>query len=179
MSNFLWPPWTIAHKAPLSMGFSGQEYWSGLPYPPPRDCPYPGSEPASLMSPSLTGRFFTWEVYKYFLFNILFHYCLSRVNWIQFPGNCIFSVEHVLDNICLWVSRRATGPREQQALLRHPALFIIGLLRPSSEPPESPRALMIRKEQWRKRKQLPLGWKGTRMTILQQRQIWLDPNIKR
>ena len=79
----------------------------------------------------------------------------------------------------VWVSLRATGPREQQALLSHPALFITGLLRPSSEPSESPRVLMIRKEQRRKRKQSPLGWKGTRTTILQQRQIRLDPDIKR
>ena len=35
-------PWTVAHQAPLSMGFSRQEYWSGLPFPPPRDLPDPG-----------------------------------------------------------------------------------------------------------------------------------------
>ena len=40
---------TIAHQAPLSMGFSRQEYWSGLPCPPPGDLPYPGIEPTSLM----------------------------------------------------------------------------------------------------------------------------------
>ena len=43
----------------LSMGFSSQEYWSGLPFPPPRDLPDPGIEPVSLMSPALAGRFFT------------------------------------------------------------------------------------------------------------------------
>ena len=52
-------PWTVAHQAPLSMGFSRQEYWSGLPRPPPRDLPDPGIKPASLMSPTLAGRFFT------------------------------------------------------------------------------------------------------------------------
>ena len=35
-------PWTAAHQAPLSMGFSRQEYWSGLPFPTPEDLPYPG-----------------------------------------------------------------------------------------------------------------------------------------
>ena len=35
-------PWIVAHQAPLSMGFSRQEYWSGLPFPPPRDLPNPG-----------------------------------------------------------------------------------------------------------------------------------------
>ena len=39
-------PWTVAHKAPLSMGFSRQEYWSGLPFPSPGDLPNPGIEPS-------------------------------------------------------------------------------------------------------------------------------------
>ena len=39
--------WTVAHQAPLSMGFSRQEYWSGLSCPPPGDRPYPGIEPAA------------------------------------------------------------------------------------------------------------------------------------
>ena len=42
--------WTVAHQAPLSMGFSRQQYWSGLPLPPPGDLPNPGTEPASLVS---------------------------------------------------------------------------------------------------------------------------------
>ena len=45
--------WTAAHQAPLSMGFSRQEYWSGLPCPPPWDLPDPGIEPTSLVSPAL------------------------------------------------------------------------------------------------------------------------------
>ena len=57
--------WTAAHQAPLSMGFSSQEYWSGLPCPPPGDLPDPGIKPISLMFPALAGRFFTasaaWE----------------------------------------------------------------------------------------------------------------------
>ena len=40
--------WTVAHQAPLSMGFSRQEYWSGLPIPTPGDLPDPGIQPASL-----------------------------------------------------------------------------------------------------------------------------------
>ena len=52
-------PWTVAHQAPLSMGFSKQEHWSGLPFPPPGDLPNPGIEPASLASPALAGGFFT------------------------------------------------------------------------------------------------------------------------
>ena len=54
--------WTAAHQPPLSMGFSRQEYWSGLPCPPPGDLPKPGTEPASLMSPALAGGFFTGSI---------------------------------------------------------------------------------------------------------------------
>ena len=60
-------PWTVACQAPLSMGFSRQEYWSGLPCPSPRDLPNPGFEPVSLGSPALAGEFFTtsatWEAH--------------------------------------------------------------------------------------------------------------------
>ena len=52
-------PWTLACQAPLSMGFSWQEYWSVLPFSPPGDLPDPGIEPESLASPTLAGRFFT------------------------------------------------------------------------------------------------------------------------
>ena len=40
-------PWTVAYQAPLSMGFSRQEYWSGVPFPSPGDLPNPGIEPGS------------------------------------------------------------------------------------------------------------------------------------
>ena len=60
--------WTIAHLAPLSMGFSSQEYWSELLYPPSGDLPDLGTEPVSAMSPGLAGGLFllfttstTWE----------------------------------------------------------------------------------------------------------------------
>ena len=48
-------PWTVARQAPLSMGFSRKEYWSGLPFPTPRDLPNPEIRPACLASPSLAG----------------------------------------------------------------------------------------------------------------------------
>ena len=51
--------WTIAHQAPLSMGFSRQDHYSVLLCPPPGDLSNPGIKPMSLMSPALAGRFFT------------------------------------------------------------------------------------------------------------------------
>ena len=60
--------WVVARQAPLSMGFSRQDYWSGLLRPPPGDLPDPGIEPASLMSLALAGGFFTtsttWEAWE-------------------------------------------------------------------------------------------------------------------
>ena len=50
-------PWTVACQAPLSMGFSRQEYWNGLPVPSPGDLPNPGIELASLASPALADGF--------------------------------------------------------------------------------------------------------------------------
>ena len=54
-------PWTVAHQALLSMGFSSQEYWSRLPFPSPRDLSDPRIEPMSLTSPALA--------------QVLYHYC--------------------------------------------------------------------------------------------------------
>ena len=58
-------PRDLAHQTALSMEFSSQEYWSGLPFPPPGNLPDPGFEPVSLMSSALAGVFFTtgatWE----------------------------------------------------------------------------------------------------------------------
>ena len=52
-------PWTIACQAPLSMGLSRKEYWSGLPCPPPGALPNPGIKRTSPQSPALAGGFFT------------------------------------------------------------------------------------------------------------------------
>ena len=79
------PLWTVAcqaPQAPLSVGFSRQEYWSGLPFPPPGDLPDPGIEPVSLSSPTLTGGSFTtsanWEDHLYVLFS---HLRSSKWRW--------------------------------------------------------------------------------------------------
>ena len=50
---------TVTHQASLSVGFSRQQYWTGLPRPPPGCLPDPGVEPASLTAPAMAGRFFT------------------------------------------------------------------------------------------------------------------------
>ena len=68
-------PWTVAHQS-LSMGFPRQEYWSGLPFPSPRDLPNPGTEP---VSPVLAGGFFNIEPPgKHVLYN-------KQVNKLDWP----------------------------------------------------------------------------------------------
>ena len=67
-------PWTVARQAPVSVGFSRQEYWSGLPCPSPGDLPDPGIKPASLASPVTAGKFHLgspWMPYiHYYLTNM-------------------------------------------------------------------------------------------------------------
>ena len=82
--------WAAARQAPLSMGFSRQEYWCGLPFPSPGYLPNPGVEPVSLTSPALSTGFFTtsstWEspckyIYSLILTVVLwtgYHYSHSR-----------------------------------------------------------------------------------------------------
>ena len=74
--------WTIAFQAPLSMRFSRQEYWGGLPCSPPGDLPGSGTGPTSLMSLALVGRFFTnsitWEAQ-------CFIYMCHLINMYQEP----------------------------------------------------------------------------------------------
>ena len=70
-------PWTVAWQPPLSRGFSRQEYWSELLFPPPGDLPDPGIEPVSPASPANTGRLIlyhwaTWEAQS------------EKENWFKF-----------------------------------------------------------------------------------------------
>ena len=59
--RFFATPWTVAHQALLSIGFPKQEYWSGLPFPPPGNPPDPGIKPTLPASPVLAGGFLTTE----------------------------------------------------------------------------------------------------------------------
>ena len=85
--------WTVALQAPLSLGCSRQEYWSGLPRPPPGDLPDPGIKPASLMSPILAGGLFTTSATWVSRMNLAnsFHWMQKRwkragTAWLACPG---------------------------------------------------------------------------------------------
>ena len=64
VSNSFVTPGTVACQAPLSMGLSRQEHWSGLPSPPPGDLPDPGIKSMSPVVPALAGRFFITEAQR-------------------------------------------------------------------------------------------------------------------
>ena len=85
--------WTAARQTPLSIEFARQEYWSGLPCPPPGDLPYPGFEPTSFKSPALAEGFFTtsttWEAWQYGSMTLVpFIYRLSALE-----GRCTLESE--------------------------------------------------------------------------------------
>ena len=96
-------PWTVAHQAPLSMGFLRQEYWSRLPFPSPGDPPNPGMEPMSSWI-SCTGRWIlyhwvTWEMWGPESDPVLFASVMK-----VFTGHFIkclkFSVVHQVRPVC-------------------------------------------------------------------------------
>ena len=80
-------PMDCSPQAPLSMGFSRQGYWSGLPCLPPGDLLHPGIKPRSLTSPALAGRLFitstTWETLPKEHWVLI----LNIITWLNYPGD--------------------------------------------------------------------------------------------
>ena len=76
--------WTVARQAPLSMGFSRQEYWSGLPCPPPGDLPNPGIEPGSptLQANSLPSEPPGKLLFRYGKAKVSFRLVVSETGWV-------------------------------------------------------------------------------------------------
>ena len=89
MSDSFEIPQTVARQAPLSMGFSREEHWSGWPCPPPGILPDPGIKPKSARSPALTGEFFTttatWEAHMYICVYIYYTHVLSCIWLFEAP----------------------------------------------------------------------------------------------
>ena len=81
--------WTAAHQAPLSIGFFGQEYWSGLLFPPPGDIPQPGIEPMSLVFPAFLASGFHNLVIEFQAYNFIFKLIVFGVG-VQWNFICRF-----------------------------------------------------------------------------------------
>ena len=101
-------PWTVAYQAPLSMGFSRREYWSGLPFPSPGDLPDPGIEPGS---PALRADALTSEppgkprFHEAPLKSLKFPFCLNYQDLLLLPQKS----EYTLTNVFL----KMEGTREK------------------------------------------------------------------
>ena len=101
--------WTAAHQAPLSMGFFRQEYWSGLPCPPPGDLLNPGTEAASPVSPALAGGFFTTNATCEASESPTYELKELKVPSAQFQG-CRTEISHLPHRACC---RMPQPPRPQ------------------------------------------------------------------
>ena len=111
-------PWAVARLAPLSMGFSRQEYWVGLPFPTPGDLPNRGIKPES---PALAGEFFTTappgkpNIYIYYIY-ILYIYTYI---YVFFEISCSFPSKHLLQftifcfSLCSFVECLREGGKEK------------------------------------------------------------------
>ena len=108
--------WTAACHAPLSSGFSRQEYWSRLLFSYPGDLPDPGIKPESLMSPELAGRFFTtgatWESEKMLVTQL----CLTLCDPVDRspPGSSVHGIlqAKILEWVTMLSSRGSSRPRD-------------------------------------------------------------------
>ena len=86
-------PWTVAYQAPLSMEFSRQEHWSGLPFPSQEYLPDPGIEAVSLTSPSLADGFFTTSTTSGYIW---------RCNWLALCHTSLEKSMATHSSICAW-----------------------------------------------------------------------------
>ena len=88
---------TVACQAPLSMGFSRQEHWSGLPSPPPGDLPDPGIKSMSPVVPALAGRFFITEAHRSRVcVCVCVCVCIHSINNIEYVYSSIIILESFL-----------------------------------------------------------------------------------
>ena len=131
--------WTVAHQASLSMGFYRQEYWSGLPCPPPGDLPDSGTGPVSLTSPVLAGVFFT---IKAICCCSVSQSCLTLCNPMDCspPGSSVHGIlqARILEWVAMPSSRRSSQPRDRT---RVSSLQVDSL---PSEPPGKPLTRMVK-----------------------------------
>ena len=103
-------PRTVAHQAPLSIGFSRQEYWSGLPFPSPGDLPESGIEPASLMSDRPISPNVSWNAVS-FVPQVAVYPYLLEVSWIKCPIQQKI-VCNVMHTCCCFSHIRLCNPME-------------------------------------------------------------------
>ena len=110
--------WTLAYHAPLSMGLFRQEYWSGLPFPPPGDLPYPRVKPRSPAPPALAVGFFTTSAlgkpqYNCSVCVLVAQSCLTLCDPMgcSLPGSSVHGIlqARILEWVAIWISHCFSG----------------------------------------------------------------------
>ena len=120
-------PWTVAHQAPLSMGFSRQEHWSGLPFPPPGDLPDVGMEPtspASQVNSSLLshpGSIFLRSCSFSSHQRLFFQGYLTRPAWVALDES---SNLRVLESVTKFSNKSLPRPKENVQCLVHKCMSL-------------------------------------------------------
>ena len=120
MSSFIATPWTLAHQAPLSMGFPKQEYWSVLPVPFPENLPNPGIK---LTFPALLGGFFTTRPPEKSAYKLRIHLLPQMIISVHAPASLFpyntgcfpFLVRNTLLNIFHYVELFVNSNHEREA----------------------------------------------------------------
>ena len=114
-------PWTVAHQAPLSIGFSRQEYWSGSPCPPPGDLPHPEIEPASPASPTLQADSLPTEPLEkpycaIFPFKLTIAHILKKMKILT--RNCLYKEENMKTSTDPGSKKKAISQSERAGVVR-------------------------------------------------------------
>ena len=128
------PPWTVAHQVPLSVGFSRQEYWSGLPFPSPGDLPNAGIKPAS----PAVGEVGGWRCVLYLcatrealplLFNWWDDYIPTHAvrHWLQFQLSVKSGASHLKIFLCLNFSSLSMVSNRNKMWTTHVILNVLGV----------------------------------------------------
>ena len=126
MSNSFVTPWTVAHQVPLSMQFTRQEYWSGLPFPSPEDLPNPEIK---RMSPALVDGFFTTKplgkthyisyryiIYWFIIFKGYSSFIVIIKYWLNSPCYTIYSSNLLYLVVCMSYSPPTCCPSSLSSL---------------------------------------------------------------
>ena len=121
-------PWTVAHQAPQSLGFSKTEYWSGLPFPSPGDLPNPGIKPRSptLQADPLTSEP-PWKTYIYIYTHTHTHTYICTHTYIYIHSQFMNHINLPISRFCnlMTYTQRITQCNPEPGSMRQKGLWII------------------------------------------------------
>ena len=114
-------PWTVAHQSSLSLEFSRQQYWTGLPCPPPVDLPDPRTEPVSLKSPALAGGWIPEKTKSTFRQNwVAGNRAVRATKWLSVKESACWCRRHRFDPWVGKISQRRKWQPTPYSCLENP-----------------------------------------------------------